>query len=98
MVLSSFSVYIGDPISTHNHCFIAMNSEPNDKDSTHIRFLLHQYTNTLLMYTRNPVLNPLGTISEVWSALTFTQMMTPVPLGSGIFGGSSSSLQHGQTC
>ena len=90
MVLPSFSVYCGDPISTHKHCFIAMNSEPNDEDSTHICFSLHQYTNALLMYTRNPVLNLLVTISEVWSALTFTQMMNPIPLGSGIFGGSSS--------
>ena len=90
MVLPSFSVYIGDPISTHKHCFIAVNSEPNDEDSTHICFLLHQYTNTLMMYTRNPVLNHLVNISEVWSALTFTQMMNPIPLGSCIFGGSSS--------
>ena len=90
MVLPSFSVYIGDPISTHQHCFIAMNSEPNDEDSTHICFLLHQYTNALLMYTRNPALDLLVTISKVWSALTFTQMMNPIPLGSGIFGGSSS--------
>ena len=90
MVLPSFSVYIGDSICTHKHCFIAMSSEPNDKDSTHICFLLHQYTNTLLMYTRNPVLDLLVTISEMWSALTFTQMMNPIPLCSGIFGGSSS--------
>ena len=90
MVLPSFSVYIGDPISTHKHCFIAMSSEPNDEDSTHICFLLHQYTNTLLMYTRIPVLKILVTISEAWSALPFTQMMNPIPLGSHMFGGSSS--------
>ena len=76
--------------STHKHCFIAMNSEPNNEDSTHICFLLHQYTNTLLIYTRNPVLKILVTISEAWSALTFTQMMNSIPLGSHMFGGSSS--------
>ncbi len=37
-----------------------------------------------------PVLNLLVTVSAAWSALTFALIVKPIPLGSGIFGGSSS--------
>ena len=39
-----------------------------------------------------PVLNLLVTVSAAWSALTFALIVKPIPLGSSIFGGSSSCL------
>ena len=61
------------------HCFIVINSEPKDEDSTLACFLLHQYTNALLMYTRKSVLEHQVTMSESWSASTFVRIVKPIP-------------------
>ena len=72
------------------HCFIAMNSDPKEDDSTLVCFFHHQNTGALLIYTRKPVLDLLVVVSDTWSASTFTHMTKPMPLGSGMSFGVSS--------
>ena len=55
-------------------------------------FFDHQNTGLLLIYTRKPVLDFLVVMSDAWSASTFVRMTKPMPLGSGMSFGVSSSL------
>ena len=84
------SLYL-KPLMYLQHCFIAMNSHPKDDDSMPVCFLLHQYTGPLLRYTRRPVVDLLVAVSAASSASTFALMINPIPHGSGIFRGTTSS-------
>ena len=83
------SLYL-KPLRYSQHCFIAMNSEPRDEDSTPVCFLLHQCVNAEFNKTKKPVLDQRVTISDAWSASTFARIWNPKPRGSGMFPGSSS--------
>ena len=69
------------PCRYSQHCFIVMNSDPKEDDSTLVCFFDHQNTGALLIYTRKPVLD---LVSDAWSTSTFAHMTKPMPLGSDI--------------
>ena len=52
------------PRTYSQHCFIGMNSDPKDDDSTEFCFLLHHYIGAQFKYTKNPVLEHLVMVSE----------------------------------
>ena len=81
------SLYLS-PLKYSQHCFITMNSALKDNASASYST---NFPNTQFRQTRNPVLDLLVTVSDTWSALTLALMVNPIPCGSGILRGSSSS-------
>ena len=58
------------PFKYSQHCFIAINSLPNELVSKEDCFFKNQYKGALLIITRNPVLDLLIKLSPTKSALT----------------------------
>ena len=90
------SLYL-KPLSYSQHCFIAMNSEPKDEDSTPVCFLLHQCVNAEFKKTKKPVLDLRVAVSDAWSASTFGRIWNPKPRGSGMFLVALPFLRYGRT-
>ena len=67
---------VAKPCRYLQQCFIAMTSLPKELLSMLVCFLRSQHTNAQLWYMRNPVLDLLTTMSDLWSALTYK----PLPL------------------